>query len=197
MNKEDLKKKLEEVKAKIKANSKDAHFADSLISDLLSLKGQICVEPTAIRIDESDIVDKFEGETFVMYMTKRGDAVYHVRGGYTIIADTRQIALNRTIANCVSIHKDMDGLTEEQKEAIFLDMSATAYVLNVPMFAFSDQEFKYNMAKSVVKWLRETYEEAMSVDELQPETTDEDKVFEEGVMAVERLKEEISDTIKE
>ena len=96
-DKNTLKQKLEETKAKIKSNSKDAHFADSLISDLLSIKGQLEHEPTLVHIAEVDIVSRFDGAHFEMCVTKDGTAVYRTRGGYTIVADYGLTSLNSTI----------------------------------------------------------------------------------------------------
>lgn len=189
MNKEALKAKLDEVKAKIKSNSKDTHFAESLINDLLSLKGQLCVVPTVIRIDENDILDKFSGNTFEMFTTKKGEAVYHVKGGYTLIADHRMVSLNNAIAGYIYAAKTMDTLNESEQEALTLDMSAAAYVMNLPFFAFSDQDFLYKIAEEVIQWLREKYDKAME-EPLHPETPEEDTAYREAAMWVESLKNE-------
>lgn len=188
MSNDKLNKKLEDIKKKIKANSKDAHFADALISDLLSIKGQMSIEPTIVHIPEADVVKKLKGETFEMAVTKHGDAVYHVYGGYTIIADgSRMRSLAQSIADYV-IHQDLvNDLDEKERELYDLDMSATAYVLNIPMYAFSDQDLKYDLATKVVSWLRETFEKNMNIP-LQDETPAEDAKFHETTMAIEDIK---------
>ena len=163
MTKEDLKKRLEETKAKLKANSKDPHFADALICDLLSLKGQLGHEPTMVHIPLSDVVEELKGDTFEMAVTKKGDAIYHVYGGYTIIADPRLIGLNSTIRNYIaSSNKTNEGLDEDEQTDIELDFSATRYVLSAPMFAFSSPDIKFQIATDIVKWLNDTAEDLLN-----------------------------------
>lgn len=188
MDKKELKSQLNEVKAKIKANSKDAHFAESLISDLLSIKGQMMIEPTRVHIEENDVEETFRGETFEMYRTKKGEAVFHTFGGLTVIADPRLISLNGTISSIIDATREgaMDNLTDEEREQFILDVSATAHLLNLPAFVFSNLDFKYEMARRTVGFIRDTYEQSMNAP-LQDETPDEDRVFEDGVKASEAL----------
>lgn len=189
MKKQKLNSNLDIVKNKIKANSKDAHYAERLISELLSIKGQMGITPTIAHIEVDDVVSKLEGDTFTMYLTKKGEAVYHTLGGYTIIADHRMVGLNTTIANYIlQQNGSLEGLSEEEKELLGTDMSATAHVLNIPLFAFSDVEFKYKLATEVVTWLNKKYDEAMSAP-LQEETIEEDAEFKEAVLAAEELQE--------
>lgn len=192
MDKKELKAKLEEVKAKIKTNSKDAHFAEALVNEIISLKGQMMIEPTRVHIEERDVDNTFRGDTFEMYRTKKGDAVFHTFGGLTIIADPRLISLNGTISTIIdATHTGvMQGLTEEEKEQFLLDVSATAHLLNLPTFIFSDLDFKYEIARRTTEFIRSAYEQAMEAP-LQEETPDEDRIFEEGVKATEYIAEEM------
>lgn len=187
MGRKELKAQLEEVKAKIKTNSKDAHFADALISELLSLKGQIDIEPTIVHILTSDIVDQLEGNTFSMIETKQGDAIYKVKGGYTIIADgARMSSLADTIKHYIRHHKEMDNMEGEELELAKLELEAVAHVLNTPMFAFSDIDLAYKIATDVVKWMSSTYEELVNKD-LQPEDREADAIYEDGMRAADDL----------
>lgn len=190
MDKETLKQRLDEVKTKIKVNSKDAHFADMLIDELLSLKGQLGIEPTLVHIPTADIVQSLKGETFEMSLTKHGDAIYHVYGGYTIIADgTRMRSLAGTIADYVANQEFVKDLDEKEREVYDLDMSATAYVLNIPMMAFSDQDLKFDLATKMVSWLRATYDKALN-EPLQEETPELDAAFEDAAKTIEEVKKE-------
>lgn len=190
MDKETLKKNLDDVKKKIKANSKDAHFADTLIDELLSLKGQLSLEPTLVHIPLDDVEKTLKGDTFEMSLTKRGEAVYHVYGGYTIIADGfRMRSLANTIADYVNNQEMVVTLDEKEREAYELDMSATAYVLNIPMLAFSDPNLKFDLATQIVAWIRKTYEEALE-QPLQEETREQDVEFEDATKAIEEIKKE-------
>lgn len=193
MDKKELTKKLNEVKKKIKANSKDAHFAEALIDEALSLKGQLGVEPTIVHIPSEDVVKTLNGDTFEMSLTKHGDAVYHVYGGYTLIADGQRMrSLANTIADYIVNQDLVKDLDEKEKELYDLDLSATAYVLNIPMFAFSDPELKYDLASKIVSWVRETYEKAME-QPLQEETREQDAAFEDAAKAIENMKKSVKE----
>lgn len=195
-DKNTLKQKLEETKAKIKSNSKDAHFADSLISDLLSIKGQLEHEPTLVHITEASIIDRFDGAHFEMCMTKDGTAVYRTRGGYTIVADYGLSSLNKTISNFIALSKNEVKLSDDEMEAVLLDLDANAHVLNIPMLAFSDLDFKFELAKMVVNFLRDTYDKAMNAT-LQDETPEENKIFKDGITAIHNTVDELKSLTEE
>ena len=193
MDKKTLNRKIGAVKKKIKANSKDAHFADALIDELLSLKGQAGIEPTIVHIPTEDIVKTLKGDTFEMSVTKHGDAIYHVHGGYTLIADGQRMhSLANTIADYIINQDLVKDLDDKEKELYDLDLSATAYVLNIPMIAFSDADLKYDLASKIVTWLRETYEKAME-QPLQEETREQDVAFEYATKALEELKASVEE----
>lgn len=188
MDKKELNKKLNDVKKKIKANSKDVHFAEALIDEALSLKGQLGIEPTIVHIPTEDVVKTLKGDTFEMSVTKHGDAIYHVYGGYTLIADGQRMrSLANTIADYIINQDLVKDLDDKEKELYDLDLSATAYVLNIPMIAFSDADLKYDLASKIVTWLRETYEKAME-QPLQEETREQDVAFESAAKAIEDVK---------
>ena len=196
IDKNTLKQKLEETKAKIKSNSKDAHFADSLISDLLSIKGQLEHEPTLVHIEEASVIDRFDGVHFEMCITKDGTAVYRTRGGYTIVADYGLSSLNKTISNFIALSKNEVELSDDEMEAVLLDLDANAHVLNIPMLAFSDLDFKFELAKMVINFLRDTYDKAMNAP-LQDETPEENKVFKDGITAIHNTVDELKSLTEE
>lgn len=193
MDKKELTKKLNDVKKRIKANSKDVHFAETLIDEVLSLKGQLGIEPTIVHIPTDDVVKTLKGDTFEMSLTKHGDAIYHVYGGYTLIADgQRMLSLANTIADYIINQDLVKDLDDKERELYDLDLSATAYVLNIPMFAFSDPDLKYDLASKVVSWIRETYEKTME-QPLQEETREQDVAFEDAAKAIDNMKASIKE----
>ena len=193
MDKKELTKKLNDVKKRIKANSKDVHFAETLIDEVLSLKGQLGIEPTIVHIPTDDVVKTLKGDTFEMSLTKHGDAIYHVYGGYTLIADgQRMLSLANTIADYIINQDLVKDLDDKERELYDLDLSATAYVLNIPMFAFSDPDLKYDLASKIVSWFRETYEKTME-QPLQEETREQDVAFEDAAKAIDNMKASIKE----
>lgn len=187
-NKDELREKLEEIKNLIKTNSKDAHYADTLISDLLSVHGQLKHEPTLVHIPLSSIEKECDGETFTMAITKDGKAVYHTRGGYTVIADASYTSLFDTMYHLIDYINGTVQLDDELKSIMDGDVVATSYVLNIPLYAMGDYEFKVDLFNKTYDYLTKAIAEAES--ELKDETYQENIEFREAVEALQNLKNE-------
>lgn len=188
MDKKVLKERLDEIIKQIKTNSKDAHFADKLIGDLLSVKGQLGIEP--LELDCGKKVAEFLGETYRITLTDKG-VLYHEYGGYNIFVTPNNEALYETLANIV-INKDAyASASYEDKEKFELTLSAVGYCLTVPKIAFTDVDLTFDIAKRVIDFIMNQYKELMNA-ELQEETPVENAEFKEATLAVETLKEAIA-----
>lgn len=193
-NKDELSKSLKEVKAQIKANSKDAHFAETLVDKLLAIKSEMSVEPIELNVGKR--IDGWKGETFEIVKTDRG-CLYHEYGGYSIfVTFDNNTALYRTLCDYVDNRRVYETLDEEEKERYELTLQAVAYCLSVPKFCFTDAEFTFDLASMVVKFLREQYEKYID-EPLQEETVKEDKEFEQAVKAVENIKEIVKEVAED
>jgi hypothetical protein len=188
MDKNELKTKLEEVKNLIKTNSKDADYAETLLNELLSTHGQLKHEPTLVNVPLKDIEKEADGETFVMATTKDGKAIYHTRGGYTVIADSNYSSLFYTIYNLIDYINGTVELDEETKNILEADTIATSYILNIPMYVMDDFEYKASLFENVLNYLTKRVEE--SEKELQDETPDENREFQNAVEALNALQGE-------
>lgn len=193
MGKAELKKQMNEVVAKIKVNSKDAHYADKLVDMLLSLKGQLDIEPTLIHIPSDDIVEKLESETFRLALCKSGDVVYHLKGGMDIVVQPKAESLYNYLVDTIRMQEGIKALDEEQQKILENDVIASTYVLNIPFLAFGDLEFKYKLANIVIDYLVELQDKMLKDAELQEETPVENTLFEEATMALEEMKNEVVD----
>lgn len=188
MDKNELKDKLEEIKNLIKTNSKDAHYAETLISELLSVHGQLKHEPTLVHVPLKDIEKEADGETFIMATTKDGKAIYHTRGGYTVIADSNYSSLFYTIYNLIDYINGSVELDEETSEILKGDTIATSYILSLPIFVMDDFEYKVQLFDNLVGYLNKKVADAEQ--ELQEETPEENREFQNAVEALETLKAE-------
>jgi hypothetical protein len=195
-DKNTLKQKLEETKAKLKSNSKDAHFADTLISDLLSLKGQLEHEPTLVHVALDDIQKEFKGDTYEMRITKDGQAIYHVYGGYTIVVDPRMIGLHEELCRFLNLEDNTEEYTEEERDLILTDREVSAWVLSAPMYAFSSIDLKYKIATDIVEWLNAQTQEMLNA-ELQPEDASKNAEFEGAVNEINAFNEMVQGISKE
>lgn len=187
MDKKELQKKLNDIKAQIKANSKDVHFAETLIEELIATKSKIGVEPIELNVGKK--IDSFSGETFELVKTNRG-ILYNEFGHYAIFVEPTQRALYETLLDFIEHKDEFYELKGEEKEQFDLHLSAIGYCLSLPKFVFSDPAFTYNTASNVVQFLRAQYDKLMN-EPLQEETIEQDMEFEEATLAIENIKEEI------
>lgn len=190
MKRETIERKLKECKEQLKANSKDAHFAGNLIDRMLSYKGQLSVEPIEFDCGIPIEGQEFKGETFEIVKTTKG-AVYKMYGGYVIFVTPNNKALYETLCDYIDHKDEYEQLDDELKEQFDLQLSAVAYVLNAPLFAFTSSELTYGLATMIIDHLRKTFDELMEKP-LQPESVEEDAEFKEATLGLEALKEEIA-----
>lgn len=191
MNKKEIKAKIDDIKAQIKANSKDAHFAEKLIGDLLSLKGQYEHQPTMVNVAMDDIIGTLEGNTFTIYKTKSGDTGFHLKAGYDIVVRPTVESLNKSLASFVDYQKDIEKLSEEEQEYYKSGLLATQFCLTIPMYAFADLDFKYKIANMFADYMLKVQTDLLDNVELQDETPEENKRFEEAAKGLEEIKSQL------
>lgn len=187
MDKKELQKKLNDIKTQIKANSKDVHFAETLIEELITTKSKIGVEPIELNVGKK--IDSFSGETFELVKTNRG-ILYNEFGHYAIFVEPTQRALYETLLDFIEHKDEFYELKGEEKEQFDLHLSAIGYCLSLPKFVFSDPAFTYTTASNVVQFLKSQYEQLMN-EPLQEEMIEQDRGFEEATLAIENIKEEL------
>lgn len=192
MEKKEIKAKIDDIKAQIKANSKDAHFAEKLIGDLLSLKGQYEHQPTMVHVAMDDILGTLEGNTFTIYKTKSGDTGFHLKAGYDIVVRPTVESLNKSLASFVDYQKDIEKLSEEEQEYYKSDLVATQFCLTIPMYAFADMDFKHKVANMFADYMLEIQNKLLDNVVLQDETPEENKAFEQATMGLETIKGELA-----
>lgn len=189
MDKKILKERLNDLVKQIKVNSKDAHFADKLIGDLLSVKGQMGVEPIALDCGKEE--DEWRGETFRITLTDKG-VLYHEYGGYSVFVTPNNVALYDVLSDLVINKDEYAELEGEKKENFDSLLSIIAYNVSLPRIAFLDKDFPQEIALKTIEFLRNMYEDLMN-KELQDETPKEDAEFKEATLALEDLKEATKD----
>lgn len=191
MDKTELKKRLNDLKQKIKSNSVDKHFAETLLADYKTLAVQIKHEPTLIHIPVTDGDKIYKGDTFEMYSTPQGVA-YHTYGGYTIYAkrNSGNSGLCDLIDDIVLNHEEYDKLEGEPEENFRHFIQAFAYCLNIPTLCSQNAEFLFKIATFTVEYLIELQKKAEE-QALQEETYEEDNEFEDAVKSIEEVQEEL------
>lgn len=175
MEKKDLKKLIDEVSAKIKSNSKDSHFAETLIDKLLSLKGQSDVEPTRVHVAESEVLKEYDFDS-VRYVRCKTCIIFKAKGGLeTIVYPTMQ-GLYLHLNVILDMKDDYDNLDEEKKKACDTLIDTTSYILSTPTFATISDKMFFGISDDILKRFQSYIEESKKA-ELQDETPIENANF--------------------
>lgn len=146
------------------------------------------VEPIVFEMGKPIEGKVFKGNTFEMVKTTHG-IVYRLYGGYSIFVTPNNVALYETLDDLIENQEVYSKLEGQEKDDFELNLSAITYVLDVPLFSFSNAEFTFKIAEEVIKFLRNVYDNAMN-EPLKDETLQDVKdniEFEQAVQGIEEL----------
>lgn len=184
-DRKELLEKLEDLRKKICVNSKDAHFAEKMIDEMLSIKGQLSIRPTELNVGKK--LEEWGSETFSITKTDRG-VLYNEYSHFAIFVDP-QYSLYSLLSDIVDSKEEVEAYDAEAKEQYELEISAIAYCLSIPKLIASDAEFMFKVATMVINYLQEKQEEILNA-ELQDETPVENAEFEQVAIAMSELQKE-------
>lgn len=181
MTETELKAKLSAKKANLLELCGDSKEAIELLDEIISLKGQIETKPTRIHITDDSVKDEIKQNNFYLAKTNK-EIIFHLYGGYTVIVD-EPIDMSGTIAapadedTPIAAHgfktlfdtldfyfqmkEKYDDLTQEEKENVDTLILATSHLLQLPTYAFYEDEFAIDIATRGVTQLRHLYEKYM------------------------------------
>lgn len=188
-----LKSKLNEKVALLKTQCKDAHFFDSVMEDVLSIKGQLDVEPTRIFVREEDLIEEWDCGSFKLSRFTTGIA-FHMMGYDFFVNPTCQTLYGQLDFLFKSKGK-YNALTQEQKEIHDALFSATMDIILTPPMCFCDDSYYIDIATYIMKRRNQLFKE---LDErpLAPETI-ADEQFMSNVDLGEQLKESITKAVED
>lgn len=179
MEKQELKNKIEEVVNQIKTNSKDAKFADSLIDKLLSLKGQLDVEPMRFGIPEKDVIKEYDNDS-IRFVRCKGYIAFQAKGGFSVFVSPRMSALYQHLEGLLDMKDNFDNLTEEQKEGYDTSYLYTSILMQIMLFAVFDAQMFADLSNDVMKRYKEFLDRYNNIP-LQEETFKENAEFENNM----------------
>lgn len=146
----DISSELKLVKDQIKMNSKDVHFADKLIADLLSLQKQKDQQPMYLCVPESEVVKTYDFGSFSISNCK-GGILFHTKGGYNVYTTPRVKVLYEHLELLLSMKENYDTLTEEGRKSydnLFLMLNA---ILMAPIMAPITAQGLVDTANAIVE----------------------------------------------
>ena len=157
-----IQKKLLEKTKQLTAISKDPHFAESLIEDILNLKAQMCVEATELYVREKDVIEVLDFDSVCFKICTTG-ILFHAKSGYTTWIEPRCRALFGEIVEMLKSKKEILALSEEERkkfDAEELDMreqffNAWVHTLEMPVAASVSPKILFETATAFLKSFRE------------------------------------------
>lgn len=191
----ELKKRLDEKISKLKNLCNDSHHASKLINDILSIKGQIDIEPTLIHIpvdsierDESGDKLEFDFGHFKITRTKKGIVLSF--NGYKIIVSPWINSLYGQLDMFLRYKKEYEGLSEEEKSNYDCLLNATMTIMMFPMTCFSDDNFWIDAATEITRRQNDLFEKLLK-SPLPDEDDTANENFRSEVLFAESLKSDL------
>ena len=203
MENKELKKKLQEAKAQIIAQSKDAHYTKQLISKILSYKGQLGIEPASVFVPadiESEIKQSayhiFRTNSYVMVdkegkdINMLGQIVFKVRG-LAIVIDPILNAYYFPFNTLLDAHDHFEELDEDMKKNYQILLDHTIIMCQAITLVFSDTKLLEEVLNPIIKYLNNQMEKAEDIDNLPNDNPIANKEFKESTLASEEMKQEL------
>ena len=188
MQKNEQKKELKEAKEKLLSNCKDRKFGEAMLDRVVSLKGQLSVEPAIVFVSADSVVKEYDFEHFKLIRTK--NEIIYKSNGYKLIVKPWLSSLYGQLDMLLNYKEKESVLTEEEK-LLYTDLfNASMLILQIPLVAFTDDEFMFEMATSYIKYLNAMAEKSVELKEETSEDAEKNKKFDEAVILAEKFKEE-------
>ena len=166
-----LEERFKELTKEIVSLSSDETKTKELLMELVSVKGAMDIVPT--ELDCGKEIDSYSGNTFRIVETVKG-VLFHEYGGYYIFARKNITSLHDTLVEIKNIlkgeYEDIDN--EEDKKAT---LQAMLLCLKLPQVVFSDADFLFKTATSIVELIEKYQDEA---DNAVPEEEDAEDLAE-------------------
>lgn len=195
MDKKVLNERLNELIRQIKLNSKDAHFAEKLTDDLLSVHRQ--------KLQEKKYVFEIGAEEYKIergsfYLAKHeGGILFHIYNSFDLVIPASSQSLYGTLLSLLNEHKnEYDSFSEEEKIDHDTYIEVVGIILSMPLTILADTEFAINVATQVMQRMDTLVRQAIEAP-LQDETLEQDVKFRDDIIASEAAREELRDGLEE
>ena len=188
MERKELIEQLTKVKKQLQNNSKDAHFAEKLIYELISIKGQLDVG--TYELDAGNKIGEYKEKNFSIIKTDRG-AIFKTTG-YYIFVEPSYLSMYQLLCDYVDNKEEYAKFEGDEKNMFETTLSALSLCFAVPHLVTYDPNLLFAVSDVVIKYLQNLQEESNKA-ELQQETPVENQKFKESVMVAEQIKEVVKD----
>lgn len=186
-NRETLQKTFKSKIQKLKVLCNDAHHAEKLINDIISIKGQLDIKPTLVYLQIDDIVKEYDFGHFKLILMK--NCIVVKVAGFEMVVHPMQKTLYKQLQYIINTHENNSELSDEEKDAFSVFFNATMSIIMTPLICFCDDNFWLDIATYIAKKQNDFFTEKLETP-LQDETPEEDTEFNNVVSAIEDFKKE-------
>lgn len=191
MDKKVLNERLNELIRQIRLNSKDAHFAEKLTDDLLSVHRQKLSEKNYV-FDLGAELYKIERGSFYLAKHEKG-VLFHIYNSFDMVIPISNNSLYGTLSAILEERmNEYEKMSDADKQDHDTFVEVVGIILAMPLNILNDTEFAIDIATQVMKRTNEIYEKAIN-SELQDETVERDADFKQMILATEELKDVLSE----
>ena len=194
MDKKILNERLNELLRQIKLNSKDAHFAEKLTDDLLTVHRQKLHEKSYV-FNLGEELYKIERNSFYMAKHERG-VLFHIYNSFDMVIPISNNSLFSTLSAVLDEHmNEYENMTDEEKLDHDTFVETIGILLAMPLTLFADTEFAINVATQVIQRMDQLVR-AANEQPLQDETVEDDAEFRERAIIAEEAKGYILESLE-
>lgn len=180
--------KIDDLKSKIVANSKDMVWAKDMLTQLTSLQKQADIEAVELIVPVKEVSQTIDFDSYTFKKTPRG-ILFTLKGGLYTFVESRMRSVYEMLDNVFYMHENhVDG--EVDKQIYDAYVSATATVMQAALFSSFDEKTLYETAAGIFERFNALAEENVDNAELHEETEEDIKAniaFENAGKAIEEI----------
>jgi len=189
-----LAEKLEQKRKNLIANANDAHFTTTLIDDILSLKGQLDVEPIELEVRCKDVIKEYDFDTFVFKVCNNG-ILFQTKGGFNTFVEPRCMSLYGSLNDLLAKYDHLSEESEEDKKVFDQYMSAWTHTLQIPVGASLSPVILFETATKYLEKFMEVSDDLMK--QVLKEETPEDHIANAEQARTAEVLDEMAEQVKE
>ena len=188
MGENEIKGKIQDIKQVILANSQDSEYVSNKIDELLSLKGQLDIEPTIVHIPLANVIQEYDNGHLRIIRCK-DCIIWQNKGGFSFIVKPTMIALYEFFDGLLLMKAKYEELTDEEKQYYDTAYFGLSLILQAPLFAVADDEFFVELATFIGEGVKKASDKLLN-QPLQEETPIENAEFETKMEVAEEILKE-------
>lgn len=182
MEKKELKEKLDSKIKELKTACNYSKKADTLIDEVLSLKGQYDVK-------ERVVVSQIKASAYSITLYDNEDIEFHING-LTTTLKSQIHAYHFPFNALLNLHDNYDKLDQEAKDNYETLLSNVCIIMQMPTIVFTTPNLYQKVIIPYIDYLNEQFEKAQKIENLPKDNDAKNEAFKQEEELNEQLKED-------